>query len=246
MVFVRRLIGQEGEPRRGERDGDRAGLAAIVEVADVIGVVAHDEPPIVRRVGLVDRGERLHVGEGLGRPARAVGGTVERREVGEQARLVEHRRETTRVRGRAILVRVGIIMVLVGVLGHAEAELLEVEDAARLVHLLSGAVDGRHQREEPGDQDASGDGDVGPAKRDADRREVEQGPPRAAPLDDPGHRARRQAVGRLVRLAVVEELVERPAQAGEPLGQGGIAGDLPVEALALRAVETSEGVVKHL
>ena len=55
-----------------------------------------------------------------------------------------------------------------GVLGQAMAELLEVEHASGLVHPLSRSLDGRHQRQDAGDEDAGGHGEVGPSKRDPD------------------------------------------------------------------------------
>ncbi len=91
-----------------------------------------------------------------------------------------------------------------------------------------------------------GDSDVRPAKRDANRREVENDPPRPERLDDRHHRPGRQARGRLVHPAVVEELVDRQAQAIEPLGQGEIGGDLDLDTFTIGAFETSEGVIKQV
>ena len=71
------------------------------------------------------------------------------------------------------------------ILGQAVAQLLQVEDASGLIHAFTRAVDRRQQGQGARDEDAGGDGEVSPAKRQAGRHLVEQAHrPPAIPRDE--------------------------------------------------------------
>src|SRR5438309_9134264 len=112
-------------------------------------------------------------------------------------------------------------MVLAAVLPEGAAELLEVVAAAGDVHPFARLLDGGQEREQAGEEDAGGDGDVRQAKRDGDRPEVEDRSALAllAALGDVLHGAPRQAERRLVDLAVVQEPVYRARQSLHRLGR---------------------------
>ena len=60
------------------------------------------------------------------------------------------------------------------VLGQAVAQLLQVEHASGLIHAFTRAMDRGQERQGAGDEDAGGDGEVGPAKRQTGRHLFEQ------------------------------------------------------------------------
>ena len=111
-------------------------------------------------VDLVEAGELLlHV------RARPVTGAVEHGKVFQHAGVVQHHGKHSGVGVGPMRRRIGQRRLQGCVLREAVAELLEIEDAAGLVHSLSRALDRRKQGQNAGDEDAGGHGKVGPAER---------------------------------------------------------------------------------
>jgi hypothetical protein len=132
-----------------------------------------------------------------------------------------------------------------GVIRQALAELLEVEAAAHLVHLLAGRAHGGHEREQPRHQDARRDGDVGPSERNARRDEVEDRSLRG-PIRHERDRPAGEPRGRLDRFTVVEQSVQGPLEPIGPGGQVGVAGERRLGNLVGGAFELTEGVIEEV
>ena len=239
-------VGQDRDVRRafGDRRGRPGRPAAI---PDVIGIIPADHAGIALRGRLA--GSRRRWGSralGGGRRGWPIAGTIERRAVRQELGVVQHEGEGPRMGGGAFGGSVGEGPMHVGVLAQAEAQLLEVEDAAELAPLELAPIHGGDERQQAGEEDAGGHRDVGPAKGDDDRQVIRQGPATSATLGDETDGPPGQSGRRLDGIeAVVQQSFDRPAEPVDPLGQGGVLRDLSLGEFARRAVELAEDIIQH-
>ena len=182
-------------------------------VADVVSVIPAQHPLVGLRIGLsclIDLLECRELFGDMGTPA--VARAIQHREVIEHARVVQDHREHPRVRVRPVRRWIRQERMQRSILGQAVAQLLEVKHASGLVHALTRPLDRGQQRQRAGDEDAGGDGEVRPAKRQTRRDLFEQAHRPPAIRRDERERALRQ-VGRMFEFrSIVHKPVNCPPQ----------------------------------
>ena len=149
------------------------------------------------------------------------------------------------VRAGPLRADVGVVVVPGCVTRQARPELLEVEPAAHLVHLIPGRVHGGQERQEPGHHDPGGDREIRPAERDPGGDEVEDRPLRG-PVGDEQDSSRGEPGGRLERVAVVEQSVQGPIESGGPVVERRVEGEFGFRDLEGGAFELTEGVIQQV
>jgi hypothetical protein len=131
-------------------------------------------------------------------------------------------------------------------LAEAIAQLLEVEHAAGLIHPLARPLDGRQERQDAGEEDAGGHGEIGPTERDPHRHVIGDRP-RSPPIArDEGHGALRQIGGVLEGRPVIEQPVHRLPESLDPGRLLVIIAEGTLEPLALGAVHLAQDIIDHL
>ena len=149
------------------------------------------------------------------------------------------------VGGRAFGADVGVMVVSGGVVRQALAELLEVEAAAHLVHLLAGRAHGGQEREHASHQDAGRDGDVGPSERDAGRDEVEDRSFRG-PIGHEGNRPGGEPHRRLDDFTIFQPSLQAKDELIGPDGQIGVTSKRRFGGFTGGAFELTEGVIEQV
>ncbi len=146
-ILVAGLIGNHGDVRR-MHDLKWARMPGRMEIANVVGIVPAEHALVARRIVSPDVLALIEAHQLGIRPVKmlSVTGAIQQRRVVEHTSIVQDRRERPG-RGIGPVGRgIGQERVQRCVLPQAVAELLEVEQAAGLVHPLAGALDGRQQR----------------------------------------------------------------------------------------------------